>query len=78
MHSLLDQYWANELDAVEFHLGALEFIDLDTVRCARRLCQKLTHAHFLDGDDEFGNPDEAADLLAKFHRFLNGLPVAPE
>jgi hypothetical protein len=83
MHTLLDQYRANELSAgeleqaVEFHLDALEFIDLDVVHRARSLCSKLTYAHFLDGDEEFGEPQDAAAALAEFHQFLDTLPIGP-
>lgn len=81
MRGLLDDYQRRELSpeeferAVEFHMDALEYIDLTAVREARRLCSRLVHAHYVDGDEEFGDPHDAAIVIEEFQDFLSGLPT---
>lgn len=83
MRALPAQYLANELSVAEFeraveqHVEALEFINLDLVHRARTMCSALIQAHFLDDDEEFGDPAAAMAALAEFHRFLDELPLAP-
>ena len=64
-------------NAIEFHMDALEFIDLDTVHRARELAWELVNAHLLDGDIEFGDPVDADKARNEFYQFLDELPVGP-
>lgn len=63
--------------AIEFHIEALEYVDLEVVHKARNLCWELVNAHYIDGDEKFGNPDDLATVVNRFHKFLSSLPTAP-
>lgn len=83
MRGLLEDYQLRVLSpeeferAIEFHMEALEYIDLHPVHEAQRLCSRLVHAHYADGDEEFGDPHDAGLVIDEFHSFLNVLPTGP-
>lgn len=83
MHRLLDSFVAHELRAedferaVEFHLDALEFIDFPTVHRARAILGRLVNAHYWEGEEEFGDPEDMAPIVKEFRQFLHELPIAP-
>ena len=62
--------------AIEFHMQALDSIDLATIRNARDLTYRLVTSDFTDGDEVFSSNIDAATVRADFRKFLATLPGA--
>jgi len=81
MHALLNTYSAEAISpyeferAIEFHIEALERIDLTAVHRARRLTAEVVRAHFYDADEEFGDPMDAKAAIQELREFIDGLPA---
>ena len=64
--------------AVEFHMGALEAIDFSAVQQARTLAHRVVLAHLFDGEEEFGEVQDAERAKRDFHAFLDALEIDPK
>jgi hypothetical protein len=65
---------AEELErAIDFHMEALECVDLATIHRSRELSHKIVQAYYCDGDEEFGDPVDLANSIWSFHDFLDEL-----
>ncbi|MEO1498593.1 MAG: hypothetical protein AAFV43_15725 [Planctomycetota bacterium] len=55
---------------IEQHIQAVEGIDNHTVHEVRRLVADVCHAHFVEGDLEFGDPNAAQKSRAVLASYL--------
>jgi hypothetical protein len=81
IQELLDSYDARTTSpyefeqAIEFHMDALERIDLTHIHRARQLTADIVRAHFYDADDEFGSPEDEQIAMQQLRQFIDGLPI---
>ncbi len=79
MNEILDEFMVGRLpdhefeNAIEFHMQGLEQIDLTQIHEARHLTRQIVDAHFWDGDEEFGDIENARRAATVLRDFLRSL-----
>lgn len=60
--------------AIEFHMDALERIDSAAIHSARKLTADVVRAHFMEGEEEFGNEGDEQLAIKALRAFIETLP----
>jgi hypothetical protein len=55
---------------IQSHLEALEGIALQEIHRARDLAHQVCHCHFIEGEEDFGDPVDAKRARDEFHSFV--------
>ncbi len=82
MQSVVDDYEVGRIlpeqveQALEFHMQALEGVDLPAIHKVRSFSYRLVAAHLADGEQEFRGDERVSTVLAELRCFLHSLPAA--
>ena len=82
MRQIIDDHEAGRITSsdvereIEKHMQALEGIGLPEIHESRNLTYRLVTSWFNDGDEQYGNEEDVADVRAKMRDFFRALPDA--